>query len=183
MRQCTYKAQVLAQTEAMDKHAGHLLVTDEELSALMAADSGEPLSNGVGFKFRNLFLLALVSVQTVRLMFFRHVVVTQFQTEALDAQTLHRYMEMRGLFIMVISGIYLFSYLKNWYFEKVALLYVGIAITALLMDYLNAYIYFNPQPVHLTVGLAAARLAAIYCLVMNAWYAKQAPAMPRTLWS
>jgi hypothetical protein len=167
----------------MDKQAGHLLITNEELSALMAPDSGEAPSNGLGFRFRNFFLLALVSVQTIRLMFFRHVVVTQFQTEALDAQTLHRYMEMRGLFIMVISGIYLFSYLKNWYFEKVALLYVGIAITALLMDYLNAYIYFNPQPVHITLSLTMLRLAAIYCLVMNAWYAKQAPAMPRYLWS
>jgi len=141
------------------------------------------MSNGLGFKFRNLFLLALVSVQTIRLMFFRHVAVTQFQTEDLDVQALHRYMEMRGLFIMVISGIYLFSYLKDWYFEKVALLYVGIAITALMMDYLNAYIYFTQQPVHLTLSLTALRLAAIYCLVMNAWYAKQAPAMPRTLWS
>lgn len=164
----------------MDKH---LLITNEELNALMAPDGGEPMSNGLGFKFRNLFLLALVSVQTIRLMFFRHVAVTQFQTEDLDVQALHRYMEMRGLFIMVISGIYLFSYLKDWYFEKVTLLYVGIAITALMMDYLNAYIYFTQQPVHLTLSLTALRLAAIYCLVMNAWYAKQAPAMPRTLWS
>jgi hypothetical protein len=167
----------------MDKHAGHLLITNEELNALMASDSDEPLSHSLGFKFRNLFLLALVSVQTIRLMFFRHVVVTQFQTEDLDVQTLHRYMEMRGLFILAISGVYLFSYLKNWYFEKVALMYVGIAITALMMDYLNAYIYFSQQPVHLTLSLTALRLAAIYCLVMNAWHAKQAPAMPRTLWS
>jgi len=149
----------------------------------MAPDSDESVSTGLGFKLRNFFLLVLVSVQTVRLMFFRHLAVTHFQTDELDAQTLHRYMEMRGLFIIAISGIYLFSYLKDWYFEKIALLYVGIATTALLMDYLNAYIYFNQQPMHLTVGLAALRLAAIYCLVMNAWYAKQAPPMPRYLWN
>jgi len=167
----------------MNKHAGHLLITNEEMSALMAPDCSEPAPGGLGFKFRNFFLLTLVTVQTVRLMVFRHLAVTHFQTDELNAQTLHRYMEMRGLFIILISSFYLFSYLKNWYFEKVALLYVGIAVTALLMDYLNAYIYFNQQPEHLTFGLAALRLAAIYCLIMNAWHAKQAPPMPRALWT
>lgn len=163
--------------------AEHPLLTDEELTALFGTDSNSALSADRWFKYRNFFLLTVVIVQTIRLLFFPHLAVTSFQAGAIDEQALHRYITIRALFVMGISAVYLFSYLKNWYFEKIALLYVGIAITAFLMDYFNAYVYFNQQPAQWALGLIAFRFVAIYCLFMNALRAREAPAMPRYLWS
>jgi hypothetical protein len=168
----------------MDKsQTEHPLLTDEELTALFGTDSNAASSGDPGFKYRNLFLLVVVVAQTIRLLFFPHLAAANFQADTIDEQTLYRYMTIRAFFVIGISAFYLFSYLKNWYFEKVALLYVGIAVTALLMDYFNAYVYFNPQPQQWAVGLIAFRFVAIYCLFMNALRAREAPAMPRYLWS
>ena len=172
------------QTGKMDKsHTDHPLLTDEELTALLGTDNNATSSGDAGFKYRNFFLLLVVVVQTIRLLFFPHLAASNFQTVAIDEQALYRYMTIRAFFVIAISAVYLFSYLKNWYFEKVALLYVGIAITALLMDYFNAYVYFNQQPEQWAVGLIAFRFIAIYCLFMNALRAREAPNMPRYLWS
>ncbi|CAN1572262.1 hypothetical protein MCEMAEM4_03355 [Burkholderiaceae bacterium] len=161
----------------------HTLVTHEELAALNGGDSHGVLRGDQGFKYRLFFLLTVVVVQTIRLLFYPHVAVTQFQADAMDEASLHHYMTIRAFFVMAISAIYLFSYLKDWYFEKVSILYVGIAITALVMDYFNAYIYLSDQPAPTTAALIAVRFLAIYCLVMNALRAREAPDMPRSLWS
>jgi hypothetical protein len=161
----------------------HPLLTDEELIALLGSDSHATPSGDPWFKYRNAFLLVVVIVQTIRLLFFPHLAAANFQAGAIDEQALYRYMTIRAIFVVAISATYLFSYLKNWYFEKIALLYVGIAITALLMDYFNAYVYFNQQPQQWAVGLIAFRFVAIYCLFMNALRAREAPPMPRYMWS
>jgi cation transport ATPase len=161
----------------------HILVTHEELAALNGTDGNAVPCGDQGFKYRMLFLLTVVVVQTLRLLFYPHVAVSPFQAGAMDEATLHRYMTIRALFVMAISAIYLFSYLKDWYFEKVSMLYVGIAITALVMDYFNAYIYLNGPPAPSTAALIAVRFVAIYCLLMNALRAREAPDMPRSLWS
>lgn len=168
----------------MDKsQTDHALVTDEELAALQGTDSNASSTGDLGFKYRMFFLLTVVVIQTVRLLFYPHLAVTNFQAGVIDEAALYRYMTIRAFFVIGISAIYLFSYLKDWYFEKISLLYVGIAITALAMDYFNAYIYFNAQPAQTTAGLIALRFVAIYCLFMNALRAREAPAMPRSLWS
>ena len=161
----------------------HVLVTDEELAALQGTDSIGASTGDPGFKYRLLFLLTVVLVQTVRLLFYPHLAVTNFQAGAMDEQVLFRYMTVRAFFVIGISAVYLFSYLKNWYFEKISMLYVGIAVTALVMDYFNAYVYFNQQLTQSAAALIALRFVAIYCLLMNALRAREAPAMPRSLWS
>ena len=178
----------------------HILVTDEELHALLDTEPSaepspvqtqQPLSTAPiasscvdpWFKFRNLFLLTLISAFCIKLLFFTHVAVANFADHASSAADLTFYFKLRALFVITISAVYLYSYLKDWYFEKVSLLYVGIAATALVMDYFNAYANLSETPLQWVSGLIALRLLAILCLVLNAVYARQAPPMPRHLWS
>jgi uncharacterized membrane protein len=164
-------------------HAGQPLITDEELNALMGEDVSAISCTDAWFKYRNLFLLAVVISQVVKLLFFSHLVIGNFELGKLDAAAFGHYLVFRACFVITISALYLFSYLKDWYFEKVSLLYVGIAITALVMDYFNAYVFLSETPLQWITGLIALRFAAVGCLLMNALNAKQAPAMPRHLWS
>lgn len=164
-------------------HAGQPLVTDEELDALIGENGAVDTNTDVWFKYRNLFLLVAVISQAAKLLFFSHLTVGNFELGTLDPQAFERYLVFRAGFIVAISAFYLFSYLKNWYFEKVSVLYVGIAITALVMDYFNAYVYLSESPAQWMTGLIALRFMAVFCLLMNAWSAQRAPAMPRSLWS
>ena len=159
------------------------LVTDEELNALMGEDVPAVSSTDTWFKYRNMFLLLVVTSQVIKLLFFSHLAIGNFELGALDPKAFERYLVFRACFVVLISAFYLFSYLKNWYFEKVSLLYVGIAITALVMDYFNAYVYLSENPMQWMSGLIALRFIAVFCLLMNALRAPRAPAMPRYLWS
>ena len=163
--------------------AGQPLVTDEELNALMGEDVPAVSSTDTWFKYRNMFLLLVVTSQVIKLLFFSHLAIGNFELGALDPQAFERYLVFRACFVVLISAFYLFSYLKNWYFEKVSLLYVGIAITSLVMDYFNAYVYLSESPAQWMTGLIVLRFMAVFCLLMNAWNAQRAPAMPRNLWS
>jgi hypothetical protein len=177
----------------------HILVTDEELHALLDTEpSAEPSPVQPAtltrestthtrvdpwFKFRNFFLLTLISAFCIKLLFFTHVAVANFADHERTAADLTFYFKLRALFVIAISAVYLYSYLRDWYFDKVSLLYVGIAATALVMDYFNAYANLSETPLQWVSGLIALRLLAILCLVLNAVYARQAPPMPRHLWS
>ena len=166
-----------------NSHAGQPLITDEELDALMGQAMPANSDTDVWFKYRNLFLLAVVISQVIKLLFFSHLAIGNFELGTLDPQAFERYLVFRACFVIAISAFYLFSYLKNWYFEKVSLLYVGIAITALVMDYFNAYVYLSESPAQWMTGLIALRFIAVFCLLMNARNAQRAPATPRSLWS
>lgn len=164
-------------------HTDKTLITDEELNALMRDDASGVSSTDTWFKYRNLFLLVVVASQVVKLLFFSHLAIGNFQLGQLDPQAFENYLAFRALFIIAISTFYLFSYLKNWHFEKVSVLYVGIAITALVMDYFNAYVYLSENPLQWMTGLIALRFMAVGCLLTNAMHAHRAPCMPRNFWS
>jgi uncharacterized membrane protein len=166
-----------------EPNAKQPLVTDEELNALMSEDAPVTPCADTGFKYRNLFLLLVVMSQVIKLLFFSHLAIGNFELGQLDPQAFERYLVFRACFVIAISSFYLFSYLKNWHFEQVSLLYVGIAITALVMDYFNAYVYLSENPMQWMTGLIALRFMAVGCLFMNALHAKRAPVMPRSLWS
>ena len=157
------------------------LVTQEELTALMASAGAVRVDRW--FKYRNLFLLSVVVAQCVKLLFYPDLALGNFQHDAEGMAALARYMHYRAVFVVLIALVYLFSYLRNWYFERVSLIYVGIAFTALGMDYMNAYAYLSQSPAQWMTGLIALRLLALACLALNALNAKHAPAHPRTLWS
>ena len=67
--------------------------------------------------------------------------------------------------MIAITVFYMYSYLRNWYFEKVSLVFVGVGATALVMDYFNAYVYLSENPTQWIAGLIALRLGAIFLSV------------------
>ena len=166
-----------------DRHAHLSLVTDEELRALMGEDASAGQGVDIWFKYRNLFLLVVVISQLVKLLFFSDLTLSNFDVGAHGTPAFENYLAYRAGFVAVISMLYLLSYLKNWHFEKISFLYVGIAVTALLMDYFNAYVYLSESPAQWVSGLLALRFIAVGCLLLNALNAHRAPSMPRTLWS
>jgi hypothetical protein len=134
------------------------------------------------FKFRMSFLLAIVSYYIVKLLFFSALVSANFDTRVSPA-TIKHYFQIRAGFVAVASMVYLYSYLRDWFFEKISLGFLMVAITALVMDYFNAYVYLSPASAQWIPGLIVARLLAVFCLLMNAMNSRHAPHMPRRLWS
>lgn len=168
-------------------------LSEQELVALLGpvrshsppvADAARlPLAGvDVWFKYRMIFLLAVVVAYTGKLLFFPALAAANFDLSA-SHLTLDRYFQFRAGFITVITGVYLYSYLKDWQFERVSLLVLGVAVTALMLDYFNAYVYLSQTPTQWIPGLIALRFLAIFCLLMNAMSARHAPPMPRRLWS
>ncbi len=79
--------------------------------------------------------------------------------------------------------MYAYSYLRDWYFERVSLVFLAVSVIALVLDYFTAYANLSQTPSHWMVGLIGLRFLAIFCLLMNAMNARHAPPMPRRLWS
>jgi hypothetical protein len=73
--------------------------------------------------------------------------------------------------------------LKDRHFEQVSLVVLTVSVTALMLDYFNAYVYLSQTPAQWIAGLITLRFLAIFCLLMNAMSARHAPPMPRRLWS
>jgi hypothetical protein len=175
--------------------AGQLL-TESEMSALFPTGGGPqagtrrwrrwlvPVAVGTDtrFKFRMSFLLAIVSYYIVKLLFFSALVSGNFDTRV-SPEALKHYFQLRAGFVAFASMVYLYSYLRDWHFEKISLGFVMVAITALVMDYFNAYVYLSTASAQWIPGLMVARLLAVSCLLMNAMNARHAPPMPRRLWS
>ncbi|MEY3872820.1 MAG: hypothetical protein RLZZ296_1815 [Pseudomonadota bacterium] len=170
-------------------------ISEEELLALLGpvprqATSAAPAERaplaGAGvdiwFKYRMLFLLAVVVAYTSKLLFFPAVAAANFDLSAGNL-SMDRYFQFRAAFVVLISAVYLYSYLKDWHFEQVSLVFLGIGVTALVLDYFNAYVYLSQTPTQWIAGLIALRFIAIFCLLMNAMSARHAPPMPRRLWS
>ena len=176
-------------------HTAHTHLTEEELIALLAPVPGQVLPAvsaertqlaaagvDVWFKYRMIFLLAVVVAYTGKLLFFPALVAANFDLGA-SAVSLDHYFQYRAGFVIVISAVYLYSYLKDWHFEQVSLLVLGVSVTALVLDYFNAYVHLSQTPAQWMAGLIALRFLAIFCLLMNAMSARHAPLMPRRLWS
>ncbi|MDO9279460.1 MAG: hypothetical protein Q7U05_12965 [Polaromonas sp.] len=176
-------------------HTGRTRITEEELLALLGPIVGQSpsahpvrranLANAgvdVWFKFRMLFLLAVVTTYTGKLLFFPALAAANYDLGA-SAVSLSHYFQYRAGFVILISAVYLYSYLKDWHFEQVSLVFLGVGVTALVLDYFNAYMYLSQTPMQWVAGLIALRFLAIFCLLMNAMNARHAPPAPRRLWS
>ena len=167
------------------------LVSEEELLALPSPPRrASPLARAsvagaavdVWFKYRMIFLLAVVVAYTGKLLFWPALATANFDLG--DSHlSLDSYFRIRAGLVITITGIYLYSYLKDWHFEQVSLLVLGVSVTALVLDYFNAYVHLSQTPTQWITGLIALRFLAIFCLLMNAMSARHAPPMPRRLWS
>ncbi len=170
------------------RHA-QIRISEEELAALLdpvplSTERARAVAAGVDtwFKYRILFLLSVAVSYASKLIFFPELAVGNFEPGG-EAETLTRYLQYRAGFVVLISAVYLYSYLKDWHFEQVSLVCLGVGVTALLLDYFNAYVYLSQTPSQWVAGLIALRFMSVFCLLMNAMSARHAPPMPRRLWS
>ena len=173
----------------------HTRITEEELVALLgpapiqmppdfSVEKKQLTNSGTDawFKYRMIFLLAVTVMYTAKLFFFSTLAAANFDISTSDVE-LKKYFQYRAVFVIVVSAVYLYSYLKDWQFERVSLVFLGVGVTALVMDYFNTYAYLSQTPAPWIAGLIALRFLAIFCLLMNAMSARHAPPMPRRLWS
>ncbi len=160
------------------------LVSQEELDSLSAWRAPAPVAlTDRGFKYRMLFLLAVVVSYTVKLLFFPDIAASNYNIAAHGEGEMARYFHLRGWFLVFGTAVYLYAYLRDWHFEKIAIGFFAFALAALVMDYFNVYQFMKDTPTQAMTALIGLRLLAIYCLFMNAARAQRAPPMPRRIWS
>jgi hypothetical protein len=164
----------------MEKNAP--LLSQEELDTLSTwhAPGAEQVDRG--FKYRMLFLLAVVLAYAVKLLLFPDIAASNYNLAARGEGEMARYFHQRGWFLLFAACVYLYAYLRDWHFEKVAIGFFSAALITLVMDYLNVYQFLNEAPTQSMTALIGLRLASIYCLFLNAARARRAPPMPRRLW-
>jgi len=149
------------------------------LTPLVQTDAGRTLHQG--FQYRNIFLLLCALWFLFRLLFFPDAV---YQVLSLPAgiESFASYLQKRGWVYVFWLVLYSWSYVKNWYFERVALLCFASELTSFWMDYLTVYDYIpGPLSPALTFFILM-RFAFIGCLLLNVLYAHRAPPLPRTFW-
>lgn len=168
------------------------LLTDEELQALYAREPAHDTPPGQvqpdtapdrWFKYRMAFLLAVVMSYAVKLLFFPDIAASNYNLPAHGEGEMARYFHLRGLFLVFGTCLYLYAYLRDWYFEKVAIGFFSAAVVALVMDYFNVYQFMKDTPTQAMTALIGLRLVAVYCLFLNAARSHRAPPMPRRFWS
>ena len=163
-------------------------VRAEELEALQASpcaspdETDSPYAVDTWFWVRNAYLLCVIGFYVAKLLLFTEATVANFVIHPDDKVDLIRYIQLRAVVVVLFTSFYLWSYLRNWKFDKVALIFAVISATSFVMDYFNAYMYLHESAVPLVSWLFVLRLLALACLTLNAWNAERAPLMPRTLW-
>ncbi len=165
-----------------DKTMPKPLISDAEMAQLLTPQERKLLKGAdTGFKLRNRFLMAVVLFFIFKLLFFpeQTSIDLNIPTELRD---LRPYLQYRGLFIVVAGAIYYFSYVRDWYFERISLVLCTIGFTGLVMDFFNVYSWIRGPVSPLVLGFIFLRLAGNYALLMNAIRADRAPPLPRTFW-
>ncbi len=146
---------------------------------LRSRDSVAVLKYDRWFKARMFFLLLVASAYLLKLIFFRDMALANFDVPSGREHAVATYLNWRIVSALGLTGLYLFSYLKRWHFATVSWVIAGIAITALISDYLKVYVLMMRDPPQWMFGLLALRFAAIACLLLNAINARRLP--PRHL--
>ena len=161
------------------------LLSEEELLALSRWDP-EPAAaterTDRGFKYRIWFLLAVVASYAIKLLLFPDIATSNYNFAQHGEAEMALYFHQRGGFLVFGACVYLYAYLRDWHFEKIAIGFFSAALVALVMDYFNVYQFMKDTPTQAMTALIGLRLLAIYCLYLNAARAKRAPPMPRRLW-
>ncbi len=158
------------------------LISDAEMAQLLTPQERTGLKGADrGFKLRHRFLLVTVLFFTTQLLFFPAQAQLNLNLYT-DVRDLRTYFQYQGIFILLASGIYLLSYLRDWYFERVALFMCAISFTTLVMDFFNVFSWIHGPISMQVIAVIILRMACIYSLLINAIRADRAPPLPRTFW-
>ncbi len=150
----------------------------------MTSDGASPVNANIDtwFKYRMVYLFVAAVVFTLRWLFYPGLATLQFQAGD-SVNTLEIYFQFRASFAILISSVYIYSYVKNWHFERVSVVILGLNVITLFMDYFNTYEYLAEVPKQWIFAMIVLRFLTVFCLLMNAMNARHAPKMPRRLWS
>jgi len=150
----------------------------------MTSDGVSPANANIDtwFKYRMVYLFVAAVVFTLRWLFYPGLATLQFQAGD-SVNTLEIYFQFRASFAILISSVYIYSYVKNWHFERVSVVILGLNVITLFMDYFNTYEYLAEVPKQWIFAMIVLRFLTVFCLLMNAMNARHAPKMPRRLWS
>jgi hypothetical protein len=159
------------------------LLSQNELDSLSAWRAPQAAQADRWFKYRMVFLLAVVMGYAAKLLLFPDIAAGNYDIAARGEGEMARYFHQRGWFLVVGTCVYLYAYLRDWHFEKVAIGFFSAALMTLVMDYFNVYQFMKDAPTQAMTALIGLRLLGIYCLFLNAAHARRAPPMPRRLWS
>jgi hypothetical protein len=159
------------------------LVSADELHMLMAPCVGLKTVHAQcgSFKYRNIFLLLCTLWFLIWFLLFPEAVY-QVLTLPLNAETFSPYLQKRGWLYIFWLMIYGWSYARDWYFERVALVCFVSEMTILVMDYLTVFTHLEGAMSPLLIFSILLRCALVICLLMNSVYAFNAPSAPSKLW-
>jgi hypothetical protein len=162
----------------------HPVLTQEELDALLTPREKQALL-GVdnGFRWRHIFLAVLCTGFIVRLLFFPEIAASYFDFPGPELGRKVVYLQMRGWLILVGASVYLFSYLRDWYFPKVSLVIFAMSLSSLCLDLINIYAYTYEGTPKFVTAMILLRLAAVYLLFLSAIRSSRLPPMPRGFFS
>ena len=159
------------------------VVTPEELALLLGPEKkGGPSGVDPGFKYRNAFLLVVSFGMVVRLLFFPSQALLSFGFPS-SMENMSGYFQARGWYALVVTLVYIFSYVKDWHFSRVALIIASLAFAGLVSDFFNVYRFLIGPLTPSVILMVGLRIGAVYCLFMNAVRDNRAPPMPRNMFS
>jgi len=158
------------------------LISAQELEMLLThQERNQRLGVDPGFKWRMNFMLVALLVFIGLMLISPGFIYGKLQFEN-GANKLAPVLPFRGYFVLGVLALYYFSYWRDWYFERVALITFALALSSLFMDFFNV-LGFSLGPIPpLVVVFLLLRLLIIYCLFMNAIHANRAPPAPRAFW-
>ena len=151
-----------------------LLLTPQERKLLQGADKG--------FRYRHIFLTVGMLFMIIRLVFFSATVGDTFNAHP-SMHDLATYIQYRGLYVLLACAVYVLSYVRDWYFERVAMVILTMAIFGWAVDLFSVYGLMKDPTSPSAILFFVLRLAIIACLFMNAIRAKRVPLAPRGFWS
>jgi hypothetical protein len=135
-----------------------------------------------GFKYRNLFMLAVASFFMVKLLFFPESVMSNISSSFTPGMAKH--LRFRGLYLLVAMMVYLYSYYRDWYFETVAFIVFELAVFNVAGDFANVYSKLSHGSVPAAlIFFIFIRFSATACLFLNTFNSHRAPLPPRRFWS
>lgn len=159
-------------------------VTQAELDALGTVTS-RLLHGGVDryFKWRHAFLSLMGVLFLIRLLFFHDQILNLaviFNNLGVDT---HKYIGFRMIYLLVGAGLYVVSYLQNWFFPQIALVAFALAMGGLINDTLNFFAFYHGEYPSVIFLVVCFRVAVVVCMFYNAINVHRAPPMPRRWWS
>jgi hypothetical protein len=159
------------------------VVSSQELELLNGYLKKDQASGvDTGFKYRHAYMLVVALLVTGRAIFYPEVVARQLHLVS-SVGDISGYVQMRGLFVVVILFLCGLSYVKDWHFSKVSLVAAAFTFIWLVVDIFSLG-RLGAGPIHpVIVTTFLLRTGVIYCLFINSVRDNRAPAMPRHIFS